>query len=249
LNVVILAGEQALNDSGSKSNKAFIKINGRMMIDYVIDAVVKTDNISKITVVGNCENLPDHIRQKVDTILESSGSIINNLVMGVNSFNSDDYVLVCTSDIPMVTDTALNDFIKRSLTSGADFCYPVVDKISNDRKFPGIQRTYIKVKDGTFTGGNVFFIKPVIVERNRALADELVNLRKKPFKMARLFGILFLIKLALGVISIKEAELKFSKIIGAKARAIVTDYAEIGNDVDKASDFSYAEDYLMKLNS
>lgn len=246
LNAIILAGEQKINNWECTENKALFKINGKMMVEYVIEAVKKVDDIGQIVVVGPAYQLEEHLVGKVDAVIDSKGAILDNVIKGIRFLKSDENVLICSSDIPLITSEAINDFIIRSKSLEAEFCYPVVEKKINDLKYPEMDRTYVKVKEGKFTGGNIFFVNPQAVERQIDLVNKLMDNRKNPLKMARLFGIPFLLGLLTGRISISKIEKRASKVLGIHCKAVICEYPELGHDVDKPSDVIVATAHLTK---
>jgi len=54
----------------------------------------------------------------------------------------------------------------------------------------------------------------------------------------------FVLKFFLSRLTIPELEKKVSEVLGIKVKAIVTQYPEIGIDVDKPSDYSIVSAYL-----
>jgi len=246
LNAIILAGAQAIKGRNDSGNKALYCINGKAMIEYVIDAVRKADGIGKIVVVGPKAQLQEILYGKADAIIDSDGSVMDNVMAGVRYCGYDNDVLICTSDIPLITPEAINDFIAKSKAEGADFCYPIVEKQVNERKFPGIERTYVKIKEGRFTGGNIFYVNPRVIEKGFRMADRLIKSRKNPVKVARILSLDFMIRLLLGNLTISGAEKKFSKITNIRAKAIISEYPELGNDVDKPSDLAIVEAHLSR---
>lgn len=246
LNAVILAGEQPIKDSSDTGNKALLRINGKIMIEYVIEALRNADQVGRIVVVGPKEQLEAYLKDKVDAVVNSDGTAMGNLMEAVNFLGYNSYMLVCSCDIPLITTEAINDFIKKSNELNADFCYPIVEKAVNMNKYPEMERTYVKVKEGSFTGGNIFYINPLILGKCLEIADKLVQARKNPIKMASILSFGFLLRLVTGTLSISKAEKHFSEMLSITAKAIISEYPEIGNDVDKPSDVIVATAHLSK---
>lgn len=244
VNAIIIAGEQSIKGMEESGNKALYFINGKMMIEYVIDALKESNDVGRIVVVGPKYSFGNSLDCKVDAVIDSNGTLMENVMAGVKYLGYDYNVLICTCDIPLITKEAVNDFIKNSKLSCADLCYPIVEKEINDAKYPDMERTYVKMKEGKFTGGNVFYINPKVVESNLPFAEKLVSYRKKPIKMAQLLSFNFMIRLIIGRITISMVEKKFSEITGINAKAIVSLYPEIGQDVDKTGDVYAATGYL-----
>ncbi|HHX17448.1 MAG TPA: NTP transferase domain-containing protein [Clostridium sp.] len=246
LNAIILAGSQSDESWSGFKNKCLIEINKKTLIEYVIDALKNADDIGKIVVVGPKDDIADAILGKVDDIIDSKGSIVENLMKGISYFDSEEHLLVCSSDIPLLTPATINDFVNKCKEAKGDFCYPVVEKSLNIKLYPELERTYVKVKEGTFTGGNVFYIKSAVIRSSLPLIEKLVDSRKNPLKMARVFGFWFFIKLLLGKLSIEDAEKKVFNILNIKAKCIISEHPEIANDVDKLNDVIAVNAYLSK---
>jgi len=244
VNCVILAGssEKKLRD---KHDKAFININTMPMIYYVVNALKSSNVIDKIAIVGNFNNV-NEIDTDIDYIIEDKGSMFENALAGIKCFKDDERVLISTCDIPLLTGEAVRDFIEKSLASKADICYPVVKKETCEARFPDAKRTYAKLKEGLFTGGNLILINPKVLDRCIDKAKLMIERRKNPIKMGRVLGLIVLIKMLIGNLSIENAEKRVAKLLKLTPKAIISDYPEIGNDVDKPEDLEMVEKYLIE---
>lgn len=255
MNVIVLAGDKKVNsdapDNGKQNeatakihNKALLRLKNKYMIEYIIDTLRSSSIIGKIAVVGPKEQLTPILEGKVDYIIESTDSIVTNGLLALEYFKEDQQVLIATSDIPMLTVEALEDFINKSLNAKADLCYSVVDKKINDEKYPEVKRTYAKLREGQFTGGNIFLFNPAAKDKCKNFVESMLEYRKSPAKMAMVLGFGFLLRLALGILSIDTVQKKCEKLLGIKGAVIISEYPEVGNDVDKISDIQFVEKYL-----
>jgi GTP:adenosylcobinamide-phosphate guanylyltransferase len=249
VNALVLAGcgPRDKDDKGL-SNKPFIMINGKPMIEYVIDALSRAAMVDRISVVGPRPLLERFIKDRVAYIIDQSKSIFDNLNRGIQPFKEDGRVLVATSDIPMITPGAVDHFISKSQQSAADLCYPIVSKDINEQKFPGTRRTYVKLKEGVFTGGNMMYLNPRMISTCGEFAKKLLEYRKRPLKTSRLIGFSFLVRFLLGMLSISKLEERVSTMLAYKVAAVISPYPEIGTDVDRAEDIELAKRYLQRLN-
>jgi len=98
------------------------------------------------------------------------------------------------------------------------------------------QRTFVRLRDGIFTGGNVLLVNPAKLREIEPVVREVIRLRKSPFRLASRLGFLFLLRLLTGGIRIAEVERKAEKLFGIRARAVRMPYPEIGTDLDKTAD-------------
>ncbi|MDF2523240.1 MAG: molybdopterin-guanine dinucleotide biosynthesis protein MobA [Clostridiales bacterium] len=246
LNAVVLAGTDLSRRGSGFENKALLKLNNKAMIEYVIEALKGTRNVEKIVVIGPEGLMGQQLEKLVNKVIDSRGSIMENVMAGVQFLGAEEGLLICSCDIPFITSEAINDFIIQAKKSEADLCYPIVERMINLEKFPEAVRTYVKLSEGTFTGGNLFFVNSKAVEKGFDLGNHLISARKKPVKMAGILGFGFLFRLLIGKLTIDRIEKKFSEILNIKAKAVISTYAEIGNDIDKPSDVLYAEAYLKQ---
>lgn len=244
MNAIVLAGEKKSDNVNALENKALLKIKNKYMVEHVLDALHNVKCIGKIAIVGQKDKLSEAVGHKVDYVVEGTDSIVENIIKSLEHFPGEKEMLVLTCDIPMITVEAIEHFILESRESGADLCYSIVDKRVNDEKYPEVKRTYAKLREGQFTGGNVFYFNPEIKENIKDFAEQMLEYRKSPAKMAGVLGIGFLIRLALGILTINAVKKKLKKLIGVNAAAVISPYPEIGNDVDKESDIEFVEKYL-----
>jgi len=236
MKALILAGDSAEGPLKEiTQNKALLKIHGKEMILYIIEALRKLDFIEQIAVVGDKDKLAD-LGEHIDLLIEQGENLSQNIMNGAEAFENDDELLVLSSDIPMITPKALRDFVEKSRQYEADLYYPIVRKEKNEEKFPGVHRTYVKLKDGTFTGGNVFLIKAKTIKELLPKTETFLAYRKKPWKLARILGLSFVIRFIIGSLTIDQLERRVMDLFGIKGKAIISDYPEIGTDVDKPSD-------------
>lgn len=242
VNCIILAGKE---ESQIKAeNKALIDLQGKPMISYVIDALKASCYVENIVVVGDKDQLSS-ISNEAD-IIDQNGSILDNVRAGVDYFKGSDMVLISTCDIPLLTGEAVDDFIKKSLEAKADVCYPIINKVTCDAVYPESKRTYASLREGQFTGGNLFMLNPKILDKCIYIAEQMINYRKSPIKMSRVLGLSFLMRFAAGRLTIKDVENRASKLLNIRAKAIISDYAEIGNDVDKPEHVEIIKKYMQK---
>jgi len=243
--LILAGGKGEAGIDGKGQNKAIVKICEKEMIFYVIDALKKLPYLEEIAVVGDMDVL-ELVKDSVDKKIEEGESFFDNILRGVEAFDDAQQLLILTSDIPMITKEALEEFIKKAQGQRVDFSYSIVAKEDCEKRFPGTKRTYVKIKDGIFTGGNIVMIKPSTLKETLPQVKEVLSYRKKPWKLARILGFTTVIKLLLGSLTISELENKVSKIFDIKARAVRCSHPEIATDVDKEEDLLLAKKILCQ---
>jgi hypothetical protein len=123
-----------------------------------------------------------------------------------------------------------------------------------NREFAGMKRTTLKLRDGHFTGGNMVLMNPVTLTNNRELIMRVYAARKDVLALGRMLGWGLLTRIVLSqlafpnLLTVAELEQGIARLLGpgAVVKAIVTQHASIGTDVDKPDDVAYAQQRLAK---
>jgi GTP:adenosylcobinamide-phosphate guanylyltransferase len=249
---VILAGGEStseLKKIAPYDNEALIIIGNYPMIYYVFNALRDSKHIRNIVISGPVEALRNIFSRQENLYFATSGQdAIESFNHAVNVLQEQaeitEKLLILPTDIPFITTAAIDDFIAQCESKEADFYYPVTSKEINERKFPGVSRTYVNLKEGTFTGGNLFLLKTQVIDKCLDIGLKLVKRRKNPIAMARLFGFSLVWKYIFKQLSIGMIKSRFYEVTGIKGEPIISQYAEVGVDVDKPSDLNLAQQYL-----
>jgi GTP:adenosylcobinamide-phosphate guanylyltransferase len=246
VDALILAGGEGAIIDPTVAVKGFVPVAGKPMIEWVVDAMRQAETIAEIAVVlPSAENLGPWAN-KVDRLVVSEGSFMDNAIAGTEQFDSGRPVLGATGDLPALTPEAIDDFVVRSLAAEADFSYPLIRAEDMEAQFPGSQRTYVKVAGGPVTGGNIMVVSADLVKRNREVIQRLFDARKSPLAMARVLGLPFIFKYLSGHLRVDDVERKMAQLLGGPCAAIYTSFASIGADVDKPIDVVVASRVLYQ---
>jgi len=241
--VVLAGGDGAVIDPTARF-KGLLPIAGKPMVEWVVDALRASESVHEIAVVvPTAENLGAWV-DKVDKLVVSDGSFIDNVIAGVRAFRVERPILITTGDIPALLPEAVDDYVHSSLESGAEVTYPLVRKSDMLEQFPGSERTFVKIVGGPVTGGNVMLASPEVAERNTEIGQKLFETRKSTIQMARVLGFAFVFRLVTGRLRTEDVAQKMEQLLGAKCAAIYTNHASIGADVDKPVDVVVAERVL-----
>ncbi len=242
--IVILAGggcQPDLCHEGEES-KGFIKLGGRMMIEYVIETARMINDAGSVVLSGP-ENIPDEIRKKVDKICCSGKGIIDSLSQGLRECTTEK-VIVMPCDTPFITKEASEDFIESCRKRSASFYYSYLPKEISEHKYPALPHTYARLKEGTFCGGSLVMIDREDFHKGEKLLRMLTGSRKNLAGIAFKLGPIPLFKFLTHTITVPELEKVGEKILGLKVAGIKSEYAEIAFNVDEYAHFEIAEKYI-----
>lgn len=236
---IVLAGgvnNEQLRQYSRAEYEALIEIGGKPMVSFVVDALLNVEEIRNVVVVGPWSELSKCLSDSRIKIVESGNGIIDNVLIALENMQPTEKVVVATADIPMLTPEAIKDFLDSCSRIDADFYYPIVAKEENEKQYPGMRRTYVKLREGTFTGGNIFLVNPQVVQNCVEAAKRIIAHRKQPLQLSRILGIKFIFQFLLGTLTLPEVSQRVSEILTLRGAVIVSAYPEVGIDVDKPSD-------------
>jgi molybdopterin-guanine dinucleotide biosynthesis protein A len=241
---VVLAGGPA-DDLSAKTpgapNKAFVAIDGVALVERTMRALKSASSISRIIVVAP-ERVHGHPALALADEQRPDGARIReSLSNGLRGLAPDTDVLVSTSDLPVLTAEAIDDYVIRAHEKDADLTYGCLERRVHLAKYPDVPHTWAPLRDGTFCGTGFVTIRPRIWPSLERFIEQLGHARKNPLQLARLFGWNVLLRFATRRLTIAAAEARASHVIGARVRAVISPYPEIGVNVDRVSDIALAE--------
>ncbi len=229
MDVVVLAGgkcEPELAKLGNTEWRALLPFGDKTIVQRVLDAV---EPFGRVIVVGGPPGI-------VNNQLPAGKSFVDSLATGLEAVESDHFLLV-TSDIPFLTQEAVQDFLSKC-QGEAVLHYPIV------RVKPGgeMKRTTINSREGRFTGGNLGKVNTAMMRRILPVLEQAYAARKKPLKLAAMVGFGTLIRLATGqvialTLPISTLEKAVSRFLGAPVQAVITEHSCIGDDIDNAAQY------------
>src|SRR5690606_33320553 len=121
------------------------------MLEYVITALRQVNKVNRIAVVGPQAELAELAEKFSGVCVVPEGrNVVENMEQGAAALKPKQHFLVASADIPFLTAAAVQDFLAACSPYSADLYYPIVRRIDNDRRFPGVKRTYVKLRDGEF---------------------------------------------------------------------------------------------------
>lgn len=236
MDVLILAGgrtEPELKESTGCEFRADLPFGDRTILQIVLDATGYLGEPILVTA---------HPREGTRDV-QSGASFVESLSAGVHRIESENFLLV-TADLPFITRAAIEDFLARA-DSSILINYPVITMQLCTEKYPELPRTAWKFREGEFTGGNIAVMNTAMMRNALPLIEQAYQNRKKVLKLGAQIGpstvaLLAFSRLAPKLVSIHALEKKVGKFLGGEVRAVPTEYAEIGTDIDNAEQYGIA---------
>jgi GTP:adenosylcobinamide-phosphate guanylyltransferase len=230
-------------------SKALLDMNGRTMLERVVDALQGSRHVDEIVVVGLGHDHGQQFRRPVHHVPDNGG-LFSNVLAGINWVRQNrepaGHVLICSGDVPAITADHIDDHIQACQPLDKAIYYTFATRQVIEERFPHSNRTYVKLKGLEIAGGDLVIADPTVADHNQELWNALAEGRKHAWKLARTVGFYFLLKLLLRQLRLEDIENKAASIIGRPTKVIMTPHAELAMDVDKPRQVEMLRQFLTK---
>jgi GTP:adenosylcobinamide-phosphate guanylyltransferase len=216
--------------------KALVEINGKPMVQWVLDALGASKYVDNIVLIGLSEDCGLSCTKPL-TFIPGQDSMITNIIAGLKKVLEVNpaarQVLLVSSDIPGITPDMVDWEIETTQKLDVDLCYNVIMREVIETRYPGSKRTYTRLKGMQICTGDMNVLRTSVINANPEIWERLVASRKSPIKLAAIIGFDTLLLALLGIITIDQALEKATKRLQMTGSVIICPYAEVGMDVDK----------------
>ncbi|MDZ7707162.1 MAG: NTP transferase domain-containing protein [Trueperaceae bacterium] len=233
---LVLAGgdaSDALAAAVGAPAKALVPLKGRPLGAYVLDALLGAALVRRIVWVGAADA---EMRSRVDLVVPGGPRLADSLAIGLGAVAAEvqggERLLLVSADIPWLGADNVDRFVTEAGTEH-DLVYPVVSREACEAEFPSLARTWVRLAGGDVTGGNVMLARPETLRALLPWVDLATRDRKAPVRLAWRLGPGMLIALLAGRATLPMLEARVGRLLGADVRAIASDDATLGSDIDR----------------
>lgn len=238
MDAVILAGGKCspeLRNATGCVLRAELPVNGKPMAAMVAETVRAAVKPLNTIIVG--------YELKGFPYAKAGASFVESLRNGLEQVYSENFVLAA-ADLPFLEVASVQEVVKAANLEMA-LNYSIVRAEACAERFPTMKRTTLRIREGAFTGGNIAVANKKWLETIFPVLEEAYANRKKPMSLARQVGFGTLFRVLLGrampsSLSLRMLEDAASRFLKAPVRAVVTNRADIGADVDNLEQYETA---------
>jgi hypothetical protein len=153
-------------------------------------------------------------------------------------------ILLTTADHVLLDAAMLDQFVGQA--SGADIAVAMVERATLLARYPHSRRTWLKFRDGWWSGANIFWFGSAKARSIIALWQEVEQDRKKGWKILAAFGPFALVGALLRVLTLRGGIARIGRKFGLVARLVAMDSPEACIDADKPDDVTLIESILKQ---
>ncbi len=216
--------------------KALLQFGDRTMLERVLDALQDSKSIDKIVVVGLGDDLGMTFKRPVHHLPDHGSLVANNMagITWLREQNPDSgVILACSSDIPLITAKMVDQLVELCQPFADHYYYTYVTKETMEKRFPGSNRTYVKLKGVEIAGGDLGLLHASVIDANQELFEALANARKHAWKIAKVVGFKMLFKFLFRRLGLAELKVEAERILGGPVCIVELPFAELAMDADK----------------
>jgi CTP:molybdopterin cytidylyltransferase MocA len=231
------------------THKCMLPIAGRTMLGRVLDALSTTRRFHRIQVSIETEDLLRTAAAPLPEAVSFAPARESASASAIEAFRRRPFerpTLVTTGDHPLLTQEMIEHFLAAAASSGADLNVGLAAETVIAAAYPEARRTYLSFGSDRVSGCNLFAL-------NSAAAPKVLNHwryveqnRKKPWRLVGSFGLVPLVRYAVGRLTLEGAFSAVSRTLQLDVRPVLMPFAEAAIDVDKPEDLELAERILAR---
>lgn len=233
---VVLAastGTDAVSQEQGVPTKAMIDIGGQPVVRRTVEALLAAKRVLDVTVAIKPGSPVREAVADLATVVEAQGpTILDTIDAAMALHGGERMLLLATGDLALLTPDSVDDFVAQGLASGAELVYPVVARQVMQTQMPCEQRTFVALRGGDVTGGNLFLISPEFVRRERERIGGIYAARKNAIAMARFFGPGFVVAFVLHLLTLDGVVARAERLLNCRCKVVRSEYPEVAFDID-----------------
>jgi len=240
---IILAGVRTEHDpllkAASVAHKGLLNIGGQTIIARVAAALTEAGLGDHIVVTADLA-LQGAFQRAInkDAVVEfqePGKSPVATFQKMIDLYAGERGLLVTTCDHALLSAEMINSFLD-GIQSENDAAAAIVEESVFRAEFPEARRTFIKLKDGAFSGANLFWVNPARADPLFSFWRSLEINRKNPLKMAGAIGVVTALQYLTGSLDRTGLVARIKRKTGVNGQLVALPFANAAIDVDNLAD-------------
>jgi len=258
--LVLAAGRRGSEDSvarlQNKSHKCLVEIDGKVMLERVVEALLESGRIKSVLVSIEREDLlpaTPRLREWLESgrmrFTPSRETLADSVADAVRAEPDACPMVITTGDNVLHTPAFLREFTDRVIASKSDLLVAFTERKSVHTAYPHVELNWHRLKDGEFSSCNVYGLT-----KEHALAAVDVfrgggQFGKRHWRILKAFGLMPFVLYKTHCVTAEAIIERIARSLGVSAELVVLDYPFGPIDVDNPEFFRIAEDILKERRS
>lgn len=237
----------------NKSHKCLVEIDGVVMLERVVGALIDADCFERIYVSIENEGILRSVPQLGTWLdegriaaVESTGNLADSVYSAASEIPSAFPLVITTGDNALHTPELVRDFMDQFTKGEGDVAIAFTRKDVVLADYPDVGLAFHNLKDGGYSACNLYGLR-----NERALGAVGVfkgggQFGKKPIRILKAFGVLPFILYKLKVVGLQGLMHRIARNLGVSIDPVLSPYAFGPIDVDNPQFFAISEEALKK---
>lgn len=240
---------QLLEAAGVK-NKSKIRLNGKQLIDYVVEAIDNAEITNSITIGGLTKDDLEYSPKNLVQFIEGGGTSFESYYKAAKHYLSlpdpPEYILTVSSDVPLITSEMIDRAVSAiDLNLDLDVYFQIVWHSDMLKRYPNASKIPIKLKEGWILASDMVVMRPEVIERYKTIIQNLMAHRKSVFSFIRIVSFRYIIKYKLKRLSFHDIFRRFADRYGLRGAFWVTEFPEPCIDLDYFEDLQKFQTHIL----
>lgn len=223
------------------------------MIERPVSVLLESERIAAIdtalpphaNVAAEAPRLAEWLADRRVLRRDAAASPARTVHAALGGLAEGEWLLVTTADHALLNAATVEQFLDRCDAPDIDAFAALLPLKVLEAVYPGMRRTGIRLRDGRYSGCNLFLLQNG--EAARSLVSfwiRLEALRKSPLRMALAVGPAAVLGYGLRLLTLSRALAAISRRTGARLAPSILDIPEAAIDVDTLADLAFVEKLL-----
>ena len=206
-------------------------------LERVVRSVLELPGLQRYFVVAPLQVQARLSHLGVEWVDAGDGGGAENFLRALRLCGDAQRVVCTTADLPAATGESLADFVSRC-DPDLEVSYSVCTRGEMEQVFPAYPRSYVRLREGEFTGGGVTVVHPQPFLQRQEEFHETFATRKNSYRMALALGAPILLGRLTGGARKATVEAAFSKWARLRCGTVSID-PRWALDIDLEDDIHY----------
>ncbi|WP_345719853.1 nucleotidyltransferase family protein [Qipengyuania sphaerica] len=245
---LVLAGTRPGGDPFAQelgvAHKALIELEARTLLERVITSL-RHAGIERIAVSCDEGEVARIARREGAEVIQPGRGPSASVAAAFDALGAP--MLVTTSDHALLQPEWVREIVEGT-REDSDIAVMLAERSRVEEAMPGSKRTYLRFADGQWSGCNLFYLRTPDARKAIETWSMVEADRKRPWRIAARLGLVTLLSMVLGRLTLAEGLARLGRRIGVRAHLVPASNGLAAVDIDKKADLEAVERLLASRN-
>jgi len=243
-----------LTASGEVTHKCMLRINGQIMLERVVAALLDSGCCQHVhvciddqTVLREGAQLRKWMDQGLVSGVPAEGNLADSILIAAQRFPADHWpLLITTGDNALHTSELIRDFVIAAFSQPCDAALGLTREEEVIAEIPDARLHWHRLRDGGFSSCNLYLMHNQASLKGVEIFRSGGQFGKKPWRMLKACGLLPFIFYKFKLTTTDRLIARIGRRMGLNMKPVFLHYAFGPIDVDNAKSFALSERILVK---